>query len=370
MQLSPNIRLRRKYAIANPKSRRTGLRLCHAPGCTRTFKNGSGLTQHQHRAHPGYIADPDSGSEPPSNPPTPSSESILLSLDSGSEDSEAVSNNHVDCDFGGESSGQESSQRRSEVEREMDVGQSDGEGASAQPRSRYRTTVEEIDDEDDIQSASSASAQSRILKHSHPTLNGMSCCCITRCQYLTSVTARICDEHGNWIPTNSPPPLRHDPPLGDWGSFESRTHFELAEFLYKENQMSAGNIDKLLGLWSDHGASTKSSAPFANHQDLYSAIDSIPVGDVPWESFKLKYNGALPETGETPGWMEDTHVVWFRDPSKLIENLLSNTDFDGEFDYMPYQEYDDTGNHRYQHFMSGNWAWRQAVRISSILTTV
>lgn len=125
--------------------------------------------------------------------------------------------------------------------------------------------------------------------------------------------------------------------------------------------MPAAKIDKLLGLWGDHTAAG-GAAPFANHQDLYSAIGSTPVGDVPWQSFNLSYSGALPESGEIPGWMEDTHEVWFRDPRELIQNLLSNTDFDGEFDYTPYQEYDDAGNHRYQHFFSGNWAWRQAVR--------
>lgn len=125
--------------------------------------------------------------------------------------------------------------------------------------------------------------------------------------------------------------------------------------------MSAGNIDKLLRLWGDHAATTGGRAPFTNHQDLYSTIDSTPVGDVPWQSFKLSYSGVLPESGEIPGWMEDKHEVWFRDPRELLKNLLSNPDFDGEFDYAPYQEYDDAGTHRYQHFMSGNWAWRQAV---------
>ncbi|KZP09744.1 hypothetical protein FIBSPDRAFT_963695 [Athelia psychrophila] len=178
--------------------------------------------------------------------------------------------------------------------------------------------------------------------------------------------ARKCDEHGNWIPAHSPPPARHDPASTDWGSFDSKAHFELAEFLYKEAQMPAAKIDKLLGLWGDHAASSNAGgkAPFANHQDLYSAIDSTPVGDVPWQSFQLSYSGALPESGEIPGWMEDKHEVWFRDPRELIKNLLSNTDFDGEFDYTPYQEYDDSGSHRYQHFMSGNWAWRQSTLIS------
>lgn len=127
--------------------------------------------------------------------------------------------------------------------------------------------------------------------------------------------------------------------------------------------MSAGHIDKLFKIWSDHAASTGSEAPFSNHKQLYSAIDTAPVGDVAWQSFKLKYSGTLPDDGDVPAWMEDEHEVWFRDPRELLRNLLSNSDFDGEFDYTPFQEYDDRGNHRYQDFMSGNWAWRHAVCI-------
>ncbi|KZP08245.1 hypothetical protein FIBSPDRAFT_914310 [Athelia psychrophila] len=120
-----------------------------------------------------------------------------------------------------------------------------------------------------------------------------------------------CDEHGNWIPAHSPPPARHDPTSTNWGSFDSKAHFELAEF-YKEAQMPAFRIDKLLVLWGDHTASSNAGgkAPFVNHQDLYSAIDSTPVSDIPWQSFQLSYSGALPESREIPGWMEDKHEVW------------------------------------------------------------
>ncbi|KZP31967.1 hypothetical protein FIBSPDRAFT_709365, partial [Athelia psychrophila] len=171
-----------------------------------------------------------------------------------------------------------------------------------------------------------------------------------------------CDEQGNPIHHNAVPPPRDDPEPNDWSPFESSAHFELADFLYKENQMLAGNIDKLLKIWGQHAASTGGEAPFQNHKDLYETIDSIPVGDVPWQSFNLSYSRSRPnlEGVDDPAWMDDTHAVWFCDPHELICNLLSNTDFDGKFDYTPFQEYDDKGSHRYQDFMSGNWAWRQA----------
>ena len=125
--------------------------------------------------------------------------------------------------------------------------------------------------------------------------------------------------------------------------------------------MSAGNIDKLFKLWGDYAASTGGEVPYTGSKDLYSTIDATSVGEVPWQSVKLQYNGPRPTTGTAPGWMDDKHEVWFRDPKQLLRNMLSNTDFDGEFDYVPYQEYDANGNHHYQDFMSGNWAWRQSV---------
>jgi len=124
--------------------------------------------------------------------------------------------------------------------------------------------------------------------------------------------------------------------------------------------MSAGDIDQLLTLWAASLVQHDDLPPFSNHADLYQTIDSTLLGDVPWESFSLKYNGVLPQ-GEKPSWMTSEYDIWFRDPRAVVRNLISNPDFKGEFDYAPYQEYDTNGNHRFQDFMSGNWAWKQAV---------
>ena len=42
--------------------------------------------------------------------------------------------------------------------------------------------------------------------------------------------------------------------------------------------------------------------------------------------------------------------------------MLSNPDFDGEFDYSPYRDFLEEDERRYEHLMSGDWAWAQAVR--------
>ena len=170
-----------------------------------------------------------------------------------------------------------------------------------------------------------------------------------------------CDNNGDDLPPNAPPNLQDsncDPT--DWTPYESRTQFEVANFLYKRNQMSAGDIDFLLNLWAATLARHDDHPPFSNHEELYSTIDATPLGDVPWESFSLKYNGILPDHN-IPPWMTSEYDVWFRDPNTLVRNLISNPDFRDEFDYSPLREFDTAENRRYQDFMSGNWAWKQAV---------
>lgn len=126
--------------------------------------------------------------------------------------------------------------------------------------------------------------------------------------------------------------------------------------------MSAGDIDFLFKLWAASLAAHDDLPPFSNHAEMYKSIDLTPFGDLPWGVFSLEYNGDIPD-GDIPSWMEMEYDVWFRDPRTLIHNLLSNPDFNGEFDYAPVQEYDSKGRHRFQNFMSGDWAWKQVVSI-------
>jgi hypothetical protein len=115
--------------------------------------------------------------------------------------------------------------------------------------------------------------------------------------------------------------------------------------------MSAGDINSLLSLWAASLAVHGDEPPFSSAIDMY---------DLAWESFSLEYNGTQP-VDNIPSWMEAEYDVWFRDPQILIHNLLSNLDFKSNFDYAPFQERTTDGTHRFQDFMSGNWAWTQAV---------
>lgn len=128
--------------------------------------------------------------------------------------------------------------------------------------------------------------------------------------------------------------------------------------------MSVGDIDFITGLWAASLAVHDDVPPFKDAKSMHETIDATPLADVPWENFTLNYNGATPNPGpdgEIPSWMTSDYEVWFRDPRTIIQNMISNPDFDGEFDYAPYQEYSGDGQHRFEDLMSGYWAWQQAV---------
>ncbi|KAF8224104.1 hypothetical protein L208DRAFT_1513386 [Tricholoma matsutake] len=141
--------------------------------------------------------------------------------------------------------------------------------------------------------------------------------------------------------------------------YDNRLQFKVANFLFRRNQMSAGDINFILGLWEGSLAVHNDEPPFSNATDLYNTIDSTPLGDLAWESFSLQYNGTQPASN-IPSWMQAEYGIWFQDPQTLVQNLLSNPDFKSDFDYAPFQEYTTDGVHRFRDFMSANWAWHQA----------
>jgi Plavaka transposase len=52
-----------------------------------------------------------------------------------------------------------------------------------------------------------------------------------------------------------------------------------------------------------------------------------------------------------------------------VTNILANPDFASEFDSIPFRRFNTNGNQIWDNFMSGSWAWMQAVycSISSLL---
>jgi Plavaka transposase len=179
---------------------------------------------------------------------------------------------------------------------------------------------------------------------------------------------RPCDEHGDYIPSDTPPQqarhARADPE--DWTPYRERIEFETAQFLYCQEQMSAGNINILLDLWAATLLKHDEPPPFADAADMYETIDSTPLGDIPWQSFPVTYDASgdapPPDSGpQIPQWKYTPYEVWFRDPRLVVRNMVDNPNYKDGFDTTPIRVFD--GDHRqYENFMSGDWAWDEAVR--------
>ena len=179
---------------------------------------------------------------------------------------------------------------------------------------------------------------------------------------------KTCNQSGSPIldpisqrasPSSIPQAGREQRNSDDWAPFESRNAFDLAHFFFKEDQTSAAKIDRFLEIMAASLEVHNDEPPFQSHKDVYSTIDAIPIGGVPWQSLNFTYDG--PKPVDAPKWMTAEYTVWYRDPHELFLNMLKNPDFEKSFDYAPYRQYDKKGNHRYEHFMSGDWAWQQAV---------
>ncbi|KAH9484630.1 hypothetical protein JR316_0004112 [Psilocybe cubensis] len=176
-----------------------------------------------------------------------------------------------------------------------------------------------------------------------------------------TIDGRPCDSAGHYLPPNTKPQPAAPHNKEDFTPFATRTEFEMAEFLFVEEEMSAGRIDRLSQIL---GANyPDQDPPFANHSDMYACIDSIKQGNIPWTSFSVTYNGKLPKDGPIPEWMTQKYEVWFRNPLDVLEQQIGNPTYVGNIDYAP-KRYYWNGKRRYRNLMSGQWAWLQANKIA------
>lgn len=134
--------------------------------------------------------------------------------------------------------------------------------------------------------------------------------------------------------------------------------------MYKRGQMSTGVIEELLQLWTASALKHGDTGPFGSAKELLETIDRTKLGSVRWQSFTMSFDGDRPQQ-DTPPWMTGKYDVWFRDPQVVVDNLLGESSFDGELDYGPYRMFDSSGHRVLKDFMSGDWAYRQAVSLTS-----
>jgi hypothetical protein len=179
------------------------------------------------------------------------------------------------------------------------------------------------------------------------------------------VTGTPCDADGYDLEPGAPLKTLPKVTPPSWSPFCSQTQFEAADFLFKKAELSQGNVDILMELWAS--SAEDGQAPFRNHREMLDTIDTIDAGNTPWQSFTASYSGIKP-SNNPPDWMLKDYVVFFRDPLAVVRSVVSNPDFDGQFDYAPYTEYEDE-KRRWSDLMSGEWAWKQAVGIFNLHLT-
>ena len=175
-------------------------------------------------------------------------------------------------------------------------------------------------------------------------------------------TARPCDKAGNFLRNPTAPPPAHGE-AEDCFPFEDRASFEWAELLFEEMGASRENIEKLLKIEAakraaQDGTDGTDGAFYTNADDLYETIDSIPYGDASWRTFTISYTGPL--APDAP-WKHEKYVVHTRDALTVLENMANCPEFDGSWEYVPYEKYIGQNNREFRNFMSGRFAYKQAV---------
>jgi len=150
-----------------------------------------------------------------------------------------------------------------------------------------------------------------------------------------------------------------------WTPFEDRLAFDWAYYHYVTLQSSAAEIAEGLNLWSatsiKHGSLT--GAPWKTAKEMYAAVDSIQTGALPFKTYNCHYTGPKPST--PPRWMEQTYELNTRDVLAVAREQLATPAFKEQFNYSPYQEFNNKGERVWSNLMSGHWAFKQAVRSTS-----
>lgn len=164
-----------------------------------------------------------------------------------------------------------------------------------------------------------------------------------------------------------PPPTSDvlEPHGNPWHPFNRSLEYEFAHYQFVRLRSSADNVQRGLDIWKAtvtecQTDNDKHRVPWKTPKDMYETIDSISVGGVGWTTHELSYDGPQP-TGVVPLWMQESYELNVRDIISVFDEQLGSKEFDGQFEYTPYEEYDQKGSRVYSDLMSGNWAFCEAV---------
>ncbi|KAF8800253.1 hypothetical protein BYT27DRAFT_7227560 [Phlegmacium glaucopus] len=164
----------------------------------------------------------------------------------------------------------------------------------------------------------------------------------------------------NPIPEPTPAKPLDETPDNLWAPFEDRLSFDWAQYHYVKLQSSEREINDGLNLWLASIIKNKSNGdvPWNSAKELYDTIDSIQAGNTPWKTYSFMYKGPKPD-GIAPQWMEQQYELNTRDILSVVEQQLATSEFEGKFDFTPYQEFGPDGERVWSNLMSGHWAWKE-----------
>ncbi|KAG1902266.1 uncharacterized protein F5891DRAFT_1186849 [Suillus fuscotomentosus] len=169
-----------------------------------------------------------------------------------------------------------------------------------------------------------------------------------------------CDAAGNFL-NGDHPPIPDHPTNDTWEPFTSCGHFELADFIFRWNQMSGKQVDELMQVLGSF-KEFKGRPPFSSDRHVHHTIDTISSSAVPWQSLTLRHAASknLPPGPSVTPWKHTEYEVWYRDPRKLVRNQLANPEFTDNIDYSARQVFGEQGQCVWSDFMTGNWAWNRS----------
>ncbi|TBU25238.1 hypothetical protein BD311DRAFT_780434 [Dichomitus squalens] len=175
---------------------------------------------------------------------------------------------------------------------------------------------------------------------------------------------RPCDRDGNFLAANMPPPIPDD--IHDFTPFEDRPSFEFAEFLFEKMRSSSGDIDQLLRILSAKrvmktDGQESSNGFFPSTDTMYQTIDNINFGEIEWKTIKVRYTGPMDADAH---WMHEEYEFHYRAIDQVLVNTAGNAEFEGSWDYIPFEEFPSENNRRFSNLMSARFAWKQADKIA------
>ncbi|KAI0067055.1 hypothetical protein BV25DRAFT_1912390 [Artomyces pyxidatus] len=176
--------------------------------------------------------------------------------------------------------------------------------------------------------------------------------------------ARPCDKNGVFLPPDSPPVVDEEQDDTDWSPFRDRPTYHFAELSFEKMETSAENLKELLQVLEarDILDGIEREPIFESPNDLLSTIDAVDGGVPGWDSFRIRYSGAV--DADSPAWKRADYFVHTRNAMEVMEYMIGNPEFEDKWHTRAFEEYTGPNERRWSDMMSGHWSWKQSDMIA------